>query len=79
MEDYKKSNINFKENKALYLQISEYICNMIILGEYKEEERIPSVRTYADTLKVNYNTVMRSFNRLHASGIIFKNVVLAIL
>ena len=64
--------MNFKEDKAIYVQIAEIICDMILHGEYKEEERIPSVRTYADMLKVNYNTVMRSYNRLHASGIIFK-------
>ena len=65
-------NVNFKEDKAIYLQIAERICDLILLGEYKEGERIPSVRTYADTLKVNYNTVMRSFNNLYALGIIFK-------
>ena len=64
--------MNFKKDKAIYLQIEELICDLILLGEYKEEERIPSVRAYAETLKVNYNTVMRSYFYLYASGIIFK-------
>jgi len=63
--------MNFKENKAIYLQIAERICELILLGEYKEEERIPSVREYAAIVEVNFNTVMRSFEHLQSSGIIF--------
>ena len=63
--------MNFKENKAIYLQIAERICEMILLGEYREEERIPSVREYAAIVEVNFNTVMRSFEHLQSSGIIY--------
>jgi len=63
--------MNFKENKAIYLQIAERICDLILLGEYKEEARIPSVREYAATVEVNFNTVMRSFEHLQSLGIIF--------
>jgi len=63
--------MNFKENKAIYLQIAERICDMIVMGQYREEERIPSVREYAAMVEVNFNTVMRSFEHLQASGIIF--------
>jgi Predicted transcriptional regulators len=63
--------MNFKENKAIYLQIAERICDMILLGEYKEEERVPSVREYAAIVEVNFNTVMRSFDHLQSSEIIF--------
>jgi DNA-binding transcriptional regulator YhcF (GntR family) len=63
--------MNFKENKAIYLQIAERICDKILLGEYKEEERVPSVREYAAIVEVNFNTVMRSFEHLQASEIIF--------
>ena len=38
--------MNFKEAKAIYLQIADRICDEILLGQYKEEERIPSVREY---------------------------------
>ena len=63
--------MNFKENNAIYLQIAERICDMILLGAYREEERIPSVREYAATVEVNFNTVMRSFEHLQTAGIIF--------
>jgi len=63
--------MNFKDKKAIYLQIAERICDMVLLGEYKEEERIPSVREYAALVEVNFNTVMRSFEHLQSNGIIF--------
>lgn len=63
--------MNFKDNKAIYSQIAERICDEILLGKYKEEERIPSVREYASIVEVNINTVMRSFEYLQQSEIIF--------
>ena len=63
--------MNFKDNKAIYLQIAERICEEILLNIYSEEERIPSVREYAVIVEVNFNTVMRSFEYLQMSDIIF--------
>ena len=54
--------MNFKESKAIYLQIADRICDEILLGQFAEEERIPSVREYATIVEVNANTVMRSFD-----------------
>lgn len=63
--------MNFKESKAIYLQIAERICDEILLGQYPEEERIPSVREYAAMVEVNANTVMRSFDYLQTQNIIY--------
>lgn len=63
--------MNFKDNKTIYLQIAERICDEILLGSFKEEERIPSVREYAATVEVNFNTVMRSFDYLQTQEIIY--------
>ena len=63
--------MNFKENKAIYLQIADRICDEILLGHYKEEERIPSIREYAAIVEVNANTTMRSFEYLQSQNIIF--------
>jgi len=63
--------MNFKENNAIYIQIADRICDMILLGKYREDERIPSVREYAAIVEVNFNTVMRSYEYLQTSEIIF--------
>lgn len=61
----------FKENKPIYLQIAERLCDEIIQKRYEEESRIPSVREYSTTLEVNVNTVVRSYDYLQNAGIIY--------
>lgn len=63
--------MNFKESKAIYLQIADRICDEVLLGQYQEEERIPSVREYAAVVEVNANTVMRSYDYLQSQNIIY--------
>ena len=63
--------MKFKESKPIYLQIADRICDEILQGQYKEEERIPSVREYAATVEVNANTVVRSFDYLQGQDIIY--------
>lgn len=63
--------MNFKDSKAIYLQIAERICDEILLGQYQEDERIPSVREYAAMVEVNVNTVMRSFEQLQTQQVIY--------
>lgn len=58
-------------NKAIFIQIAERICDAIMRGDYREEERLPSVREYAVEAEVNPNTVMRSYERLASKGLIF--------
>ena len=62
--------IKFSENKAIYLQIAERICEDIILGTYTEAGRVPSVREYAQMIEVSANTVARSFDYLQQRGVL---------
>ncbi|MDD3039352.1 GntR family transcriptional regulator [Bacteroides sp.] len=63
--------MNFKESKAIYLQIADRICDEILLELYMKEERIPSVREYAAIVEVNANTVMRSYDYLQSQNVIY--------
>ena len=63
--------MNLKDSTAIYLQIADRICDEILLGQYQEEERIPSVREYAAMVEVNANTAMRSFDYLQSQDIIY--------
>ena len=62
--------IKFSENKAIYLQIADRVCEDIILGTYSEAGRIPSVREYAQMIEVSANTVARSFDYLQQRGVL---------
>ena len=63
--------MEFNNNKPIYLQISELVCEKVLAGEYPEEERILSVRELGAEIGVNPNTVMRAYERLTAQGIIY--------
>ncbi len=63
--------MQFSDDKPIWRQIYELIAMRILSGEWREEERIVSVRELAQEVGVNPNTVMRSYERLEADGIIF--------
>lgn len=63
--------MDFKTNKPIYLQIVDYCFRNILTGEWKEDERIPSVRELGATLQVNPNTAMRAFEYLQSEEIIY--------
>ena len=63
--------MNFNGKKAIYLQIADMICDQILLGQYEEEGRVPSVRETAAQVEVNSNTVMRSYDWLQSQQIIY--------
>lgn len=65
-----EKRMNFKENKPIYLQIADRICDEILQGRYAENDRIPSVRDYAATVEVNANTAMRSYDFLQSRSVI---------
>ena len=63
--------MEFNQNKAIYLQIRDTICERILSGDLKPEDRIPSVREYGATIGVNPNTVMRTYEKLTMEGVIY--------
>ena len=62
--------MEFRDNKAIYLQIAEYVCEHILLEKWQADQKIPSVREMAVTLEVNPNTVMRTYELLQNKNII---------
>ena len=63
--------MEFKETQAIYLQIGDYVCEQILLGRWKEGDRLLSVRELGGALEVNPNTVMRTYDFLQNREIIF--------
>ena len=63
--------MEFNSNKSIYLQICDTICEQILSGTLRPDERIPSVREYGAEIGVNPNTIMRSYEKLTADGIIY--------
>lgn len=63
--------MEYRDNRSIYLQIADHMCENILGGQWKENGRIPSIREMAMETEVNPNTVMRSYNYLQQKGIIF--------
>ena len=63
--------MNFNSNQSIFIQIADRICDRVLSGDYKADERIPSVRELAVEMEVNPNTAMRSFERLQSHNIIY--------
>lgn len=63
--------MKFIENQPIYLQIVDWVGEKILQGEWREGERIPSVRELASQLEVNPNTVMRSYEKLQEQEVIY--------
>ena len=52
--------MEFDNNKPIYVQIADNICERVLSGEFKPGDRIPSVREWGARIGVNPNTVARS-------------------
>ncbi|MDT4761663.1 GntR family transcriptional regulator [Sphaerochaeta sp. PS] len=62
--------MQFNNSSPIYVQITQYIHDLIINTAWVEEERIPSVRDMAMQLEVNPNTVIRAYSILQDEGIL---------
>ena len=63
--------MKFRKQRAIYLQIGDYLCENILTGTYAPGDKIPSVRDMAVSVEVNPNTVMRTYTALQQKGILF--------
>lgn len=63
--------MEFDNNKPIYLQIADFVCDKVLRNEWIAGGRIPSVRELGADLQVNPNTVMRTYDYLQGEDIIF--------
>jgi GntR family transcriptional regulator len=63
--------MDFANKQPIYVQIADYFCENILRKEWKENEKIPSVREIAVEVEVNPNTAIRAYTFLLDQGIIY--------
>ena len=61
----------FTNDKAIYIQMADRLCDEILADKYKDDDRIPSVREYAVLLEVNTNTAVKAYDELARANIIY--------
>ncbi|MBJ2357821.1 GntR family transcriptional regulator [Sphaerochaeta sp. S2] len=60
--------MQFNTHSPIYMQIAEYIHDLILSNVWEDGQRIPSVRDMAMELEVNPNTVIRTYSLLQEEG-----------
>lgn len=61
-------DIDVKSRVPIYEQITENVKRLIIQGVLLPEEKLPSVRSLAQELTINPNTIQKAYRELEREG-----------
>ena len=61
----------FDNNIPIYIQVLEYMKIYLISGVFKCGEKLPSVRDFSTTFKVNPNTMQKALSELESMNLIY--------
>ncbi len=62
--------LDFRSGLPIYIQIMNQIENQVVGGILKPGDQLPTVRSLASDLRVNFNTVARAYRMLDEARII---------
>ena len=62
--------LDFRSGLPIYIQIMNQIENQVIIGKLQPGDQLPTVRSLATELRVNFNTVARAYRILDEARII---------
>ena len=65
-------HITASDGVPIYLQVVNQIKYLVAAGRLKAGEELPPIRTLAEKLVVNPNTIARAYRELEVSGIVEK-------
>ena len=61
----------FDNNIPIYIQLLDYLKIYLISGVFKSGEKLPSVREFATSFKVNPNTMQKALSELESMKLIY--------
>ena len=61
----------FENNIPIYIQLLEYLKIYLISGVFKGGDKLPSVRDFALSFKVNPNTMQKALAELESMNLIY--------
>ena len=64
-------DFTFDNNIPIYIQLLEYMKIYLISGVFKCGDKLPSVRDFANTFKVNPNTMQKALSELESMNLIY--------
>jgi GntR family transcriptional regulator len=63
-------NLDFRSGIPIYIQVVEQVQDMVVRGELKPGDQLPTVRQLALDLRVNFNTIARAYRILDEARLI---------
>lgn len=60
--------MEFDDNSPIYIQVMNMLKRQILSGKLQSNDKLPSVRQLAVCLKVNPNTIQRTYQELEKEG-----------
>jgi len=64
------NKIRQRENKPLYIQVSEELREEIITGVFAQDDKLPSIKDLAEQLSVSISTLREAINILERGGLV---------
>ncbi|MDR1132054.1 MAG: GntR family transcriptional regulator [Oscillospiraceae bacterium] len=64
--------LNFQDERPIFLQLAEQLEEGILSGAYPEEGRVPSITEYSVAYKINPATALKGVNLLVDAGLLYK-------
>lgn len=65
------SNIKIDKDRVVYIQLKDYIKDMILKGLLRRDEKLPSTREMASMFNVSRNTIMYAYEFLQDEGFVY--------
>lgn len=62
--------IDYRDRKLIYEQIVDNVKALIVRGDLRRDDHLPSVRVLARELGINPNTIQKSYAELERQGVI---------
>jgi GntR family transcriptional regulator len=62
--------LNFKSGKPVYLQVVDQIKSAAASGVLRPGDVLPPIRSLAEELRVNRNTIAKAYGELESQGIV---------
>jgi GntR family transcriptional regulator len=62
--------IHFKSGKPPYLQLVDQVKSAVASGSLRDGDTLPAIRSLAEELRLNRNTVAKAYSELENQGVI---------
>ncbi|MFI3226934.1 MAG: GntR family transcriptional regulator [Clostridia bacterium] len=63
--------VDYKDRTPIYEQVIKSIENLIAMGVFEQDDKLPSVRQLAIDLSINPNTIQKAYTKLEDMGLIY--------